>query len=258
MGNSNYITSGFHAIEEYLRSGMAGTLYTTESQNKRVRDILVQAKKTGLSIIRLTPRDFEDKAASYGLDHGLRGVFLVGERSSQRHQKTFDTFIDSLKSSTPSSSLVLVLQEITDPHNLGAILRTADQFAVDGVILPQRRTASITPVVSRISSGADQYVPLYQVSNLVRAVEQLKNLGYWVYGADMKGSSVATVNLSGMVCLILGSEGKGIGRLMEDHCDQLVSIPTGGKIDSLNVSVATGILCYEVRRQQGNPQGKGD
>jgi 23S rRNA (guanosine2251-2'-O)-methyltransferase len=151
------------------------------------------------------------------------------------------------------TALILLLDQINDPHNLGAILRTADQFGVELVILPTRRAARETPAVLRSSSGASLYVALCSVANLAGGLDAAKQAGFWVYGADLQGKRLAEVSFAGRVALVMGSEGKGLRRLVRERCDELVRIPTGGHVDSLNVSVAAGILMYEVRRQQGFP-----
>jgi 23S rRNA (guanosine2251-2'-O)-methyltransferase len=149
--------------------------------------------------------------------------------------------------------LILLLDELNDPHNLGAILRSADQLAVDLVVATLRRSVSETPTVLRASAGASRYVSFLRVTNLVQALETCKRRGYWIYGADMAGEPVATHRFDGPVAVVMGGEHRGLRRLVKGACDFLVRIPTRGRVDSLNVSVAAGILMYEVRRQQGFP-----
>jgi 23S rRNA (guanosine2251-2'-O)-methyltransferase len=143
---------------------------------------------------------------------------------------------------------VLILDGITDPHNLGAILRSCDQFAVDMVIIPERRSVQANETVIKISSGAAQYVPLAPVININREIDLLKDNGFWVYGADMNGDSSYETKYANRTVIIMGNEGSGISRLSREKCDFISSIPMTGHIDSLNVSVAAGILLYEVRR----------
>jgi 23S rRNA (guanosine2251-2'-O)-methyltransferase len=150
-------------------------------------------------------------------------------------------------------SCLIVLDGITDVQNLGAILRSADLFGVDGVLIPKRRSAHESVGVDRTSAGASAHVPLLEVPNLVRALSYLKEAGYWIYGADMKGTPAMEVDFKRKTVLVMGSEDKGLGRLVRDTCDFLVKIPMGGHVGSFNVSVATGILLYEIRRQQGFP-----
>ena len=143
-----------------------------------------------------------------------------------------------------------VLDEITDPHNYGAILRSCDQFGVDLVLTRHRRTAKYADVIGRTSAGAAAWVPQAETANLPRAVEQLKNAGFWIYGADMEGESVYSRDLRGRTAIVLGGEGTGLSRLLRENCDAMISIPSLGRIDSLNVSVAAGVLFYEVLRQK--------
>ncbi len=151
------------------------------------------------------------------------------------------------------TSLILLLDEINDPHNLGAILRSADQFGVELAVLPTRRVARQSPAVVKSSAGASLYVPLASVPNLASGLEAVKEAGFWAYGADLSGRRLEEVRFEGRVALVLGSEGSGLRRLVRERCDQLVRIPTAGHVDSLNVSVAAGILMHEIRRQQGFP-----
>jgi 23S rRNA (guanosine2251-2'-O)-methyltransferase len=147
--------------------------------------------------------------------------------------------------------MVLALDGITDVHNLGALMRSADLFNADAVIVPGHRSAKDSDVVAKISSGASAFVPLFEVTNLVRTLGRLKDAGFWIYGADTDGQPAPRTNLAGNTALVLGSEGRGISRLVRETCDALVCIPARGHVDSFNVSVAGGILMYEIRRQQG-------
>jgi len=146
---------------------------------------------------------------------------------------------------------ILVLDEIEDPHNLGAILRTADATGVHGVIIPKRRAVGLTATVSKASAGAVEYVPVARVTNLARTIEELKEEGCWVAAADLDGEMLwHNKNLSGPLVCIIGSEGKGVSRLLKQKSDFLVRIPMKGRVSSLNASVATAVLCYEVLRQK--------
>jgi 23S rRNA (guanosine2251-2'-O)-methyltransferase len=183
-----------------------------------------------------------------------RGVVLILERPPLRANFTLKDFVASLRE---DQILVLILDGVTDPHNLGAIMRSADQFAVDLLIVPQRRAAHETETVARASAGANAYVSLVVASNLANAVDLLKKNGFWIYGADVGGRSISEVDLHGRTVIVLGSEGRGIGRLLRERCDELIGIETRGHVDSFNVSVAAGILMYEARRQHWAEQGKG-
>jgi 23S rRNA (guanosine2251-2'-O)-methyltransferase len=149
------------------------------------------------------------------------------------------------------SPFIVILDEITDPHNLGAIIRTAECCGAHGIVIPKRRSVGLSPAAIKASAGAVEYLPVAKVTNLVSTLELLKKQGFWIAGADTEGNSYTAQDLTGPIALVVGSEGKGIGRLIKEKCDFLVSIPIKGNIDSLNASVAAGILMYEVVRQRG-------
>lgn len=147
---------------------------------------------------------------------------------------------------------IVMLDEINDPHNLGAILRTVDAAGAHGVIIPQRRSVALTTTVAKASAGAMEYVPVARVTNLDQTIRMLKEEGLWVVGADMTGPEVYwQANLTGPLLLVIGGEGKGIGRLIRERCDLLVRLPMAGRVGSLNASVAAALLVYEVVRQRG-------
>ena len=146
--------------------------------------------------------------------------------------------------------LLIILDELEDPHNLGAILRSADAVGAHGVIIPKRRAVALTAGVAKAAAGAVAYVPVARVSNLAQTIEALKKEGIWIAGAAMGGTEVYRQNLTGPLAIVIGSEGKGLGRLVAEKCDFLISLPMQGQINSLNASVATGVILYEVLRQR--------
>lgn len=150
--------------------------------------------------------------------------------------------------------LLVILDELEDPHNLGAILRSVDAVGAHGVIIPKRRAVPLTDGVAKASAGAIEHVPVARVSNIAQTIEELKKRGVWVAGASMEGRSMYQQDLKGPLAIVIGSEGKGIGRLVGEKCDFMVSIPMRGKINSLNASVAAGLLLYEVYRQRVTEQ----
>ncbi|HHT64087.1 MAG: 23S rRNA (guanosine(2251)-2'-O)-methyltransferase RlmB [Bacillota bacterium] len=153
--------------------------------------------------------------------------------------------------STGEEPLVLILAELEDPHNFGAILRTAEAVGVHGVIIPKRRSVQLNATVAKVSSGAAEYVPVARVANLGQAVEKLKDFGLWITGADMHGENILwEANLTGPLALVIGGEGRGIPKLLKEKCDFLISIPMKGKISSLNASAAASIFLFEVLRQR--------
>ena len=145
---------------------------------------------------------------------------------------------------------VIILDNIEDPHNLGAIIRTANQAGAHGVIIPKNRAVGLTATVARTSAGALNYTPVAKVTNLVKTMEELKKEGLWFVCADMDGELMYDLNLTGPIGLVIGNEGEGVGRLVKENCDFVASIPMKGDIDSLNASMAAGILSYEIVRQR--------
>lgn len=146
--------------------------------------------------------------------------------------------------------LIIVLDELEDPHNLGAILRTADAVGAHGVVIPKRRAASLTSGVAKAAAGAVAYVPVARVSNLGQTIEAMKKAGLWIAGAAMGGTEIYKQDMTGPLAIVIGSEGKGLGRLVTEKCDFLISLPMHGQINSLNASVACGVILYEVLRQR--------
>ena len=237
-----YLT-GFHAIEERIKSGKPHGPVLLAKAGPRAREILSLASRYKVRVDRVGTHDLDHVAA----DH--RGIALEIPDTGPRADISLDEFIETL--GEKKDVLVLILYEITDPHNYGAILRSCDQFGVDLVISRDRRSAKHAEVLAKTSAGAVDWVPSAETANLVRAALDLKNAGFWIYGAAMDGDPVHTVDLRGRTALVLGSEGAGISRLLTEHCDRMVSIPSRGRVDSFNVSVAAGILLYEVMRQRG-------
>ena len=241
--------TGIHAIEEALKNASRGsTLYLLRG-DRRNSALEIKAISNGKTAVKKVSEAEMNKLAG-SEDH--RGAVLdLGTRATQsqggriREMSVLD-FCKSLKDD--QGALVLALDEITDPHNLGAILRSADQFSAALIIVPERRSASANETVIRISSGAAQYVTMATVTNLSRELDLLKDHGFWVYGADMDGDPSYTTKFSKRTVLVMGSEGSGMRSLVRAKCDHIVSIPMSGHIDSLNVSVAAGILMYEYRR----------
>jgi len=239
-----YLT-GFHAIEERIKSAKTngqpcGPLLVAKA-GPRAREIVTLAVNNKIRLQRVGTFDLD------GLAPDNRGIALEVEDDNQM-ETSLESFIANL--GDRRNALVLILDEITDPHNYGAILRCCDQFGVDLVLGRSRRSAKHAEVISKTSSGAVSWVAQAETPNLVRAMEDLKEAGFWIYGADMEGDPVYSKDLRGKVALVLGSEGSGISRLLRERCDGMVGIPSVGRIDSLNVSVAAGVLLYEVHRQR--------
>jgi 23S rRNA (guanosine2251-2'-O)-methyltransferase len=231
-----------HAIEESLRAGHDGTLYVIASREWGTR-LASLARSWGVRVVESSRADLRSRGGEAARD----AVFVPAEAATPLQGGLAEYLAGPLS----DSAVVLVLDHITDPQNLGALLRSADQFGVDICVRASRRAAPMTDAVARASAGASAHVWLATVANINTSIEQLRSAGFWVYGAHMEGEPAHTVKLQGRVAVVLGSEGTGLSRLTADRVDQLVSIPARGHVDSFNVSVAGGILLYEVRRQQG-------
>ncbi len=241
--------TGIHAIEEALKNASRGsTLYLLRG-DRRNNSLELKAISNGKTAVKKVSEAELSKLA--GTDDHRGAVLDLGTNAAKsqggriREMSVLD-FCKSLKDG--QGALVLALDEITDPHNLGAILRSADQFSAALIIVPERRSASANETVIRVSSGAAQYITMATVTNLARELDVLKDFGFWVYGADMDGEPSYKTRFSDRTVLVMGSEGSGMRALVRAKCDHIVSIPMSGHIDSLNVSVAAGILMYEYRR----------
>lgn len=252
------IITGFHSIEEKVRAGKNQSnlkIYYSKS-GPRVKKIIEEAGKAGIKVNQVENSKLEELVKD--LDETLkdhRGIVLTIENSSEKTENLvdFNAWIKNAANESDKNLTVVVLDKVTDPHNVGAIIRSCDQFGASLVVIPEHNSASDisgNEVIGRTSAGANAWVPVAIVNNLVRTVEQLKEAGFWVYGADAGGETCGKINFSQKTVLIMGSEGTGISRLLEEQCDSIVSIPTCGKIDSLNVSVAAGVLLYELYRRQ--------
>ena len=246
MGEKIY---GRHAIEEGIKVAPAGsTLYLCRGADQKHSDLDRMARFSQKIAVKKISKAEMDKMMP-GVDHRGAILDLGGARRSvsRVNTKSVKDYLSNLKDG--DGGLVLVLDGITDPHNLGAILGSCDQFGVDLVIIPERRSVQANETVIKISSGAAQYVPIAPVVNINREIDLLKKSGFWVYAADMNGNPSYDAKFSTRSVIIMGNEGSGISRLVRENCDHVVSIPMSGHIDSLNVSVAAGILLYEFRRK---------
>jgi 23S rRNA (guanosine2251-2'-O)-methyltransferase len=237
--------TGFHAIEEFLRSPQGASKETrlfVSSSGPRIKDILAIADKRGIRPERLS------KAELDALAPDNRGIVLESAES-----ESAELDLGSFLISPPEESLVIVLDHIEDPQNLGAILRSADLFAVDLVLAPRKRSAPLTDAAVKASAGAAAYAPLALVPNLAEALRKLKKAGYWLYAADMGGMSLPEADIERRAAIVLGNEGSGVSRLLREECDFALSIPMSGHVDSLNVSAAAAVLMYDFRRRYKAP-----
>lgn len=244
--------TGFHAVEESLKGNVnQANLYVT-GENERTQSIIRLAKKKGIpfrsvsksKLIALTSiREAKDCALQI-FKESKTSASMPKEKSA-----TLEDFLEKIEKEKREKATVLILDCITDPHNLGAMLRSADQFNVDCVIIPQRGSAKESATVMKTSAGAARYVKIFVVPNLKRSIELLKRYHFWIYGADIEGTPLVEEVFSPRRALIMGNEGSGMRPLTAGSCDKIITIPTQGHIDSLNVSVACGILLYEFYRQ---------
>ncbi|MDR1929006.1 MAG: 23S rRNA (guanosine(2251)-2'-O)-methyltransferase RlmB [Treponema sp.] len=250
-----YIT-GFHAIEETILSGARCGPLLSAKAGPRARELAKLAQSRKIRIDRVGSAELDRLAP------GHRGIALetpagsIGGPGEEVAAASLDDYLASL--GDRRDALVLMLDEVTDPHNYGAILRSCDQFAVDLVISRRRRSAKHAAVIAQTSAGASAWVRNAEEPNLVRAMDALKDRGFWIYCAGMEGEAVYSLDMRGRICLVMGGEA-GISRLLRERCDGTAAVPCRGRIDSLNVSVAAGILLYEVSRQRAQkkpPRGK--
>ena len=243
---SEQFVYGVHAVSALLANPHRITKKLFVSQDrvdKRLQEILDKAMQANISIEKLSNQQLTQRFA--GLIH--QGVVASASALPDYNESHLRALLESSK--TPS--LILILDGVTDPHNLGACLRTADATGVDFVVIPKDKNASITPVVSKVACGAAESIPLVRVTNLVRSMDLLKEQGVWIYGAagEAEGTIYQT-DCTGSMAIVMGAECEGLRRLTREHCDGLFSLPMLGSVESLNVSVATGVSLYEVVRQR--------
>ncbi len=239
----NYII-GIHSIEEKLKDNAKGSiLYVQKTKENRFRSLIKIAKFNSIMVKKISDNDFFKLPYAEESKGCIYKTIGNGDSEKSVKYKTVSEFCNNLEKDKKYT--VLVLDGITDVHNLGAILRSSDQFKVDLVIIPNRRSANVDSTAIRISSGAALYLNIVNVVNLKRELEVLKDNGFWVYGADMDGENLPEVEFAQKSVIIMGNEHKGISRTVRDNVDHMVSIPTDGHIDSLNVSVACAIILYQ-------------
>lgn len=233
------IIYGVNPVLEAIRSHPDRVRYVgvAREQSARHQRLIGEAKQHGVAI-RNMASDQIDRLAGRGVHNGV-----VAEVS----QQGYADFDDAI--AAEGTKFVLILDGITDPQNLGAILRVADGFGVHLVVIPEHDSVGLTPAAVKASAGASEWVPLAQVTNLARAIEALQKAGFWVYGAAAGGDPPSVIDFTGRVALVLGNEGKGIRRNVLEHCDRVLTIPMSGHVESFNVATAAAILCYEVARQ---------
>ena len=248
--DSNLII-GRNAVSEALKNDRAiDTLLVSKGEkNGSLGRIIKDCKEKGI-VIKEVDRKKLDVLCSGAVHQGVAAY-----AAAHAYAEVEDIF--ALAGERNEAPFIIICDELEDPHNLGAIIRSAEAGGAHGVIIPKRRNASLNYVVGKASAGAVEYVPVARVANLASTIDELKKRGVWIYAADMDGESWCGVDYSGGVGLVIGSEGKGVSRLVKEKCDFIVSLPMKGKINSLNASVAAGILIYEVSRQRAGIKAKG-
>lgn len=238
------IIAGRNPVTEALKSGRAieRLLISKGEMSGAVKVIVAMAKERNIPIKEADPKKLDFMCGS--ANH--QGVIAV---AAVKEYVSVDEIL-RIAEDRGEKPFIIILDNIEDPHNLGAIIRTAECAGAHGVIIPKRRAAGLTYSVGKASAGAYEYMPVARVTNIPTAIDELKEKGLWVYGADMDGETYCSSDLKGAAALVIGSEGKGLQRLVKDKCDIILSLPMLGKINSLNASVAAGVLMYEFTRQR--------
>ena len=238
------LSVGRNAVSEALRAGreIDHVLTARGERSGSLGALLARCRKQGVPIKEVDVRKLD---ALCGPQH--QGIAAV---AACKGYVTLEDLFDAAQAKGEPPFFV-VCDELEDPHNLGAVMRTAEAVGAHGVVIPKRRSAGLTSAVYKASAGAVEYVPVARVANLVDALREMKKRGVWIYGLDMDGDTWCQADLRGAVAVVVGSEGQGIGRLVREQCDFMLKLPMRGHITSLNASVACGVLLYEVARQRG-------
>jgi len=240
--NDNNLICGRNPVLEALKSEASVDTVYISGEGGILGRIRSMAKKNG-AVVKDVSTQKLDQMTDGAAHQGVAATISCAE-----YVTVEDILEVSVKKGT--NPFIIICDEIEDPHNLGAIIRTAETAGADGVIIPKRRSASLNATVHKTSAGAASWVPVARVSNLAAAIDKLKDNGVWIYGTDGSGESYDGVDLTGSMALVIGSEGFGMGRLIKEKCDFLLKLPMKGKITSLNASVAAGIFMYEAVRQR--------
>lgn len=251
-GNDNEyekeFAAGRNAVSEALNAGAEiNTVFVAEgAAGGTMSKIISQAKERGIPVKTVDARKLDRMCP------GANNQGVIASLANGRWSEVSDIFDLAEKRSEPP--FIVICDEIEDPHNLGAVIRSAEAAGAHGVIVPKRRSAALSFAVSKTSAGAVEYIPVARVTNLSSCIEDLKKKGLWIYGADMNGQDYKKTDLKGPIALVIGSEGSGISRLVSEKCDMMVSIPMKGSVNSLNASVAAGILMFEISYQRSSSE----
>ncbi len=238
------VIEGRNAVLEAFRSGKTiDKIFVLDGcQDGPIRTIIREAKKHD-TILNFVSKERLSQLSETGKHQGV-----IAYAAAYEYAEIEDMF--KLAEAKGEAPFLILLDNIEDPHNLGAIIRTANLAGAHGVIIPKRRAVGLTATVAKTSAGALNYTPVAKVTNLAKTMEELKDKGIWFVCADMEGESMYRLNLTGPIGMIIGNEGDGVGRLVKEKCDYIASIPMKGEIESLNASVAAGVLAYEIVRQR--------
>jgi 23S rRNA (guanosine2251-2'-O)-methyltransferase len=233
------IVYGANPVFEALRAHPKRVRFVgvTREQSGRMQKLLGEARKLGIAVRTMTTNEL-DRLTNRGVHNGVVADVDAGSYADFHEIATDE-----------ATTFILILDGITDPQNFGAILRVADGFGVDLVVVPEHDSVGLTPAAIKASAGASEWVRVAQVTNLARSIELLKEKGFWVYAAAAGGDRADSIDFRGKVAIVMGNEGKGVRRNVLEHCDRNVSIPMFGHVDSFNVASAAAVLCYEVVRQ---------
>jgi 23S rRNA (guanosine2251-2'-O)-methyltransferase len=244
----NYIY-GINAVAEALKARGRAFQWVgvaKERHDLRLQRVVEECRRQGVAVRFLSRAELEDMAGN----NAHQGVVAV---TSAKQYSGLDDVVDGKRG---HYSLVVVLDGVEDPHNLGAVIRTADAAGADGVVIPERRAAGVTAIVTKASAGASEHLPIARVTNVSRTLDELKAKNLWIVGLDERGrESYDSLDYNMDCAIVLGAEGKGVHELVRRKCDHLVSIPMLGKVSSLNVSVAAGVVLYEIVRQRRTKAG---
>lgn len=244
MRYEEYTIEGRNAVLEAYRSGKTiDKLYVQEGCHDGIVNSITREARKQNTIVNYVAKERLDQMSTTGKHQGV-----IAQAAAYEYAELEDIFAKAEEKG--EAPFIIILDEIEDPHNLGAIIRTANLAGAHGVIIPKRRAAGLTATVVKASAGALNYTPVVKVTNLVQTMEELKKRGIWFVCAAMDGEMMYQLNLTGPIGLVIGNEGEGVSRLVRKSCDYVAAIPMKGDIDSLNASVAAGVLAYEIVRQR--------
>jgi 23S rRNA (guanosine2251-2'-O)-methyltransferase len=245
MENQDLIIEGRNAVMEALKADRSIDrlfIIDAEQQTGPIKTIISEARKKGI-VVKFESKEMMDKMSKSNKHQGV-----IAYVAAYDYVEVSDILQRAKDKNEPP--FVVILDSIEDPHNLGAILRTANIAGVHGVIIPKRRAVGLTATVAKTSAGAIEYTPVARVTNITRTIEDLKEQGLWIACADMDGQMMYNVDLKGPLAIVVGGEGAGVGKLVKEKCDLIAKVPMKGDIDSLNASVAAAVLIYEAVRQR--------